>query len=233
MNQGFRLLAAAGIVIALIAGAALFVINRNRQATAVATPSPGPLLDTPAPTFIPFGSATPFPLLILPSSSPTASGSPVSSPRSSATASTSPTATPTVAPVYSCQYLVAQPTSGSAPLSVKFTATGFGSTVANYEFIFGDGTPSVRQTGTTASHTYNNAGNFVAQLKVYDSQGNITADKGGDCLRSITVRAVPTPAASPQAGSTLPKTGPEDWLWLAIIPVIGAGIYLYKKYRLI
>lgn len=232
MDSGFRTLAVIGIIIALVAGGALFLINRTRTQQAQVTPTPGPLEGTPSPTFLPFGTTTPFPLLILPTTSPTGS------PRATATSTPRVTATPTgtPAPQLSCLYLTAQPADGTAPLSVRFTASGFGaivSTIAEYEFTFGDASAAVRQSGSTSTHTYTTAGNFVANLRIRDNSGNVIALPGGECRRSINVRAVPTVDGSPKPAGQLPKTGPEEWLWLAVLPAIGVGIYLYKKYRLI
>lgn len=233
MNQTFRALAAVGIIIIVIAGSALFVINRTRQQQlAQATPTPGPLLGTPAPTFVPFGSSTPFPLITFGTGSPTpiATSSATPRPTTSAIPSGSPVAT------YACQYLTAQPAEGTAPLNVRFTAAGFGSTsstIREYEFNFGDGSATVRQAGTSATHRYTSSGNFVASLRIRDNQGNIIAIPGGECRRSIIVRGAPTPAGTSTSSGQLPKTGPEEWLWIISLPVIGLGFYLYKRFRLI
>jgi hypothetical protein len=82
--------------------------------------------------------------------------------------------------------LTAKPTSGKAPLKVKFDGSGSfdqdtappPDTIASYTFNFGDGSAAVTQSTPTTSHTYfhnkacgNAACNYVAQLSVTDSRG--------------------------------------------------------------
>jgi PKD repeat protein len=65
----------------------------------------------------------------------------------------------------------ATPTSGFAPLAVAFTSNGSSDpdgTIASYSWVFGDGGTA---TGATASHTYQNPGNYSAVLTVTDNQG--------------------------------------------------------------
>lgn len=72
--------------------------------------------------------------------------------------------------------LSANPTSGTVPLTVNFSAVGStdpdGSVVA-YSWTFGDGTTG---TGASTSHTYQSAGSYVAALTVTDNSG-LTASK--------------------------------------------------------
>ena len=71
----------------------------------------------------------------------------------------------------------ATPSSGTVPVVVNFSSAGSsdpdGSIVA-YEWAFGDG--SSVAAGPSASHTYNLAGTYAAQLKVTDNSG-LTATK--------------------------------------------------------
>jgi glucose/arabinose dehydrogenase/PKD repeat protein len=71
--------------------------------------------------------------------------------------------------------LAADVTSGPAPLSVQFDASGStdpdaGDTLT-YIWDFGDGTTGVETTGATVSHVYSNAGTFTAALTVRDNHG--------------------------------------------------------------
>ena len=68
------------------------------------------------------------------------------------------------------------PTSGPAPLTVNFDASGSsdpdaGDTIASYTFRFGDGSTPVTQSTPTVSHSYANPGTYHATLTVTDSRG--------------------------------------------------------------
>src|SRR5438552_13937181 len=75
--------------------------------------------------------------------------------------------------------LTATPTSGTAPLAVKFNGSGSydpdtappPDTIASYTFNFGDRSPLVTQSTPTISHTYSASGIYAAQLTVKDSRG--------------------------------------------------------------
>jgi hypothetical protein len=75
--------------------------------------------------------------------------------------------------------LLASPTSGTAPLLVKFDASSSsdpdpGDSIVSYKFNFGDGSdPETRSTPTT-SHIYNSAGNYNATLNVVDDRGGVS-----------------------------------------------------------
>ena len=63
------------------------------------------------------------------------------------------------------------PSSGEAPLSVSFNASGSYDSdgfIASYTWSFGDGGSG---SGVTASHTYSSAGTYAAQLTVTDDDG--------------------------------------------------------------
>ncbi|MCL6642065.1 MAG: PKD domain-containing protein [Candidatus Bipolaricaulota bacterium] len=68
---------------------------------------------------------------------------------------------------------VVTPTTGEAPLTVSFDASGSSDpdgTIAQYEWDF-DNDGTVDATGATVSHTYTSAGLYVAVLTVTDSTG--------------------------------------------------------------
>jgi len=63
------------------------------------------------------------------------------------------------------------PASGGAPLSVSFNASGSYDTdgnIVSYQWSFGDGSS---RSGAEITHTYQNAGSFVAKLTITDNQG--------------------------------------------------------------
>ncbi len=75
--------------------------------------------------------------------------------------------------------LTATPTSGTAPLAVKFNGSGSydpdtappPDTIASYTFNFGDPSPVVTQPTPIISHTYTASGIYPATLTVTDSRG--------------------------------------------------------------
>lgn len=90
----------------------------------------------------------------------------------------------------------ANPTSGTAPLAVTFSASGSSDpdgAIASYEWAFGNGATA---TGPAPSHTYTAAGSYIATLTVTDNGGarasaNVT----------ISVGAAPAAPASPTSAS--------------------------------
>jgi PKD repeat protein len=72
---------------------------------------------------------------------------------------------PSAPPVVSIAF---NPSSGSVPLNVDFTANVSGATASKYNWSFGDGMTS---TAALPSHTYNAAGNYTAAVTVTDSSG--------------------------------------------------------------
>ncbi|MCA0239310.1 MAG: PKD domain-containing protein [Proteobacteria bacterium] len=67
--------------------------------------------------------------------------------------------------------LSATPVSGTAPLTVAFSAAGSADadgSIASYQWTFGDGGSA---SGASASHVYTAAGSYTAQLKVTDNLG--------------------------------------------------------------
>ena len=71
--------------------------------------------------------------------------------------------------------LTASPTSGFAPLTVAFDASGSsdpdaGDRVASYTFRFGDGSTPVTQSSPTISHTYASAGTYHASVTATDGR---------------------------------------------------------------
>ena len=82
------------------------------------------------------------------------------------------------------------PPSGGAPLSVSFNASGSydsDGSITLYTWSFGD---DRNGSGVTASHTYNSAGTYAAQLTVTDNDGSTDT-----VSRSITVIEPAPPSA--------------------------------------
>ena len=70
----------------------------------------------------------------------------------------------------------ASPSFGDVPLEVSFDGSGssdpdFGDAVTSYLWNFGDGSPDVETTTSTANHTYTGAGTYTATLTVRDESG--------------------------------------------------------------
>jgi glucose/arabinose dehydrogenase len=96
------------------------------------------------------------------------------------------------------------PTSGPAPLTVTFDATGSsdpdpGDTLT-YFWDFGDGTPEVSTTSLTIQHTYTATGQFTARLRVRDNDFAFSAP---DTVQVQPGNAAPVPSiANPGAAET-------------------------------
>jgi pseudomonalisin len=72
--------------------------------------------------------------------------------------------------------IAATPSTGAAPLTVKFNASGShdpnsGGSIKQYSFNFGDGSALVTQSTSTVSHVYTAAASHVASVTVTDSEG--------------------------------------------------------------
>ena len=132
--------------------------------------------------------------------------------------------------------LLASVTEGTAPLTVTFTGQGedTGGNIAEYEFNFGDssaGQPQlVKTSGNQASHTYHNPGTFIASLLVKDSRG---VWHGGDqCKVNLTVRSKPQVLGAQVPPKKLPVTGAPALIALGVPAMVGAGAYLYRRFKL-
>jgi PKD repeat protein len=102
----------------------------------------------------------------------------------------------------------AMPTSGAAPLTVAFSASGSSDPdgpIATYAWTFGDGTTG---SGPTPTRIYSTAGSFTATLTVTDTQG-ATASANV----AITVTPAPAPPAAPAnlSASASGKTVTVRW----------------------
>lgn len=100
--------------------------------------------------------------------------------------------------------LKANPTSGNAPLNVRFDASGsydpdFSDTIASYTFRFGDGSADLTTGAPVVNHTYQVPGTYAARLVVKDSRG---AESENTAQQVITVSARPTPTPTPAPTAT-------------------------------
>ncbi len=90
----------------------------------------------------------------------------------------------------------ASPISGDIPLTVNFNGSGstdpdIGSTITNYIWNFGDGSPGLTTTTALTAHTYNTPGTFTATLKVQDNLGLLSTNT--DSLQIFPGNTPPTP----------------------------------------
>jgi len=85
--------------------------------------------------------------------------------------------------------ITAQPSSGTAPLTVTFSAAGSydpDGSIQNCSWDFGDGTSTA---GTEVTHTYDSPGNYIVVLTVTDDRGSTSQD-----TVTVHVNAGPTAA---------------------------------------
>jgi LPXTG-motif cell wall-anchored protein len=163
---------------------------------------------------------------------PTVSPSPTVEP----TTTPSPTSTPKVEdePESRCEGLSASPTGGVAPLTVRFTGSGFDEDgkIKLYKFDFGDASDGQsqiwEQEGSEAYHRYQYEGKYFASLHVKDSRGN-WRNGNDDCKVEITVSNRPQVLGA-STTNELPKTGSPITLFLGLISLSGIGAYLRKKF---
>lgn len=175
-----------------------------------------------------------------PTPTPTPTATPTSTPTSTPTASPSPTPTnPPVSPNSSCTSLKASVTSGTKPLTVTFTGAGSDSdgSIQSYQFNFGDNSNGQDQIVTTSnnqvSHVYHNSGSYTANLIVKDSRGVWVGSGNTNCQVNINVNNPPQVLGA-TAPPALPSTGASDtWILLAAPFLIGSGVYIFRKFRLI
>ncbi|HET9485421.1 MAG TPA: PKD domain-containing protein, partial [Xanthomonadales bacterium] len=104
--------------------------------------------------------------------------------------------------------LSAVPQGGAAPLEVGFDASGsldpdVGDTIASYALDFGDGTPVATGSSPDFTHTYTQAGSYVASLSVTDSRGMQSASPAQATITVTTPQAA-TPPGAPQIGAATP-----------------------------
>lgn len=148
------------------------------------------------------------------------------------------TFTPSSQPTSACGRLSASITSGTAPLTVTFIGYGSDSegAIQEYEFNFGDSSGNqpqlVRQTSSTASHRYENPGQYIASLLVKDSRGNWVGSEQ-NCRININVYSQPQVLGA-TAPSSLPPTGSHELSLglFSLFPLL-IGSFLRNKFKLV
>jgi len=165
---------------------------------------------------------------------------PIPTPEPTATSTPAPTQITNTSPV--CSSLVADISSGSAPLVVNFTTVGSDSdgTIAKATFNYGDGVvEDINQGGGLGTssislqnpHTFNSAGSFTTNVVLTDDRSGVSTPSG--CSQIVTVNPgsitpSPTEVITPTTiPPTLPPTGPDAQIMAIgafgiIISVIGA-----------
>jgi glucose/arabinose dehydrogenase len=106
--------------------------------------------------------------------------------------------------------VVANPTSGDIPLEVSFDGSGsndpdFEDAVTSYLWNFGDGSPAVETTTSSANHTYTEAGTYTATLTVRDNSG-------AEDTASVRIDAgnqAPTPVIESPSANLLYRVGQQ------------------------
>lgn len=153
------------------------------------------------------------------------------------TTTVTPTPTPSDEPESRCSGLSASPTSGTAPLTVRFNGSGFDEDgeIQKYRFDFGDasgGQPQIwTQDDSEASHRYEFAGTYFAALHIQDSRGNWRNGEN-DCKVEITVKAKPDVMGGSDV-QTLPETGSPIALASTLLSVGALGAYAFKRFKLL
>jgi hypothetical protein len=108
--------------------------------------------------------------------------------------------------------LKANPTSGSAPLTVNFDGSGStdpdaGDGIASYTFSFGDGSPDVTQSSPTISHTYKHGGAFFATLTVKDTHNTSSLNVASVVIKTSAQLVNISTRVRAQTGDNIPIAG--------------------------
>ena len=120
--------------------------------------------------------------------------------------------------------IAATPSSGTAPLAVKFTGTGASSVttdVLSYLWTFGDGSTSTEQ---SPSHTFSAAGTYSVVLKV----SNATGQSGSAVAQSVTVTAAtatPVPVCTVSASASTVNAGSSSTLTASCSPAATSYVW--------
>lgn len=146
--------------------------------------------------------------------------------------------TPTPGPQSRCFNLEADPSEGTAPLTVRFSAhaddPATQGKIKEYRFDFDDasgGQPQVWfQKEAIAYHRYEIPGEYEATLRIQDSAGNWR--ESGDCTTDIKVNAAPS-VLSASTPAKLPSAGPSILGILGLLGIMPVGYFLYRRFRII
>jgi len=176
-----------------------------------------------------------------PTPTPTITITPTVTPTVTITPTVTPTTTITPTPHHEdesrCVGLSASPTEGTAPLTVKFTGSGYDKNgdIKEYEFDFGDTSdwqPQVwNTTDSEAAHRYENPGTYTAHLKVKD-QGGQWRNGNDDCKKEIKVTKEPQVLAA-SAPKGLPETGLPEMVLFGSFAGGPLGVFIYRRFKLV
>ena len=127
--------------------------------------------------------------------------------------------------------LTAQPSSGSSPLTVAFTATPVGTADAStwYAIDFGDGsrgTMTVSSSTLSASHTYTKTGTFTVRLLRDGALCGTVGSYSYGCTREFqedSIRIVVTSSGSTQSGVSLSSLSPQQGSVGTQVTLTGSG----------
>lgn len=122
--------------------------------------------------------------------------------------------------------LLATPTTGDAPLTVSFDASGstdsdLCDTVAAYTFNFGDGGGPVVTPSPTIMHTYNSPGQYRATVRAVDSRGLISSNTASanieveNCLSTSAVSSTGSCFTADAFSGTVDVTAEGGCGWTA------------------
>jgi hypothetical protein len=150
---------------------------------------------------------------------PTTTTTPTPTVTGTPTPTTTPSPTPTGGPSSMCEYLHADKTSGSPPLTVNFEGKGFDPTrVKGFRFTFGDGEKKEVFGSFTSdhiekvSHTYAQTSTYKAKLEILDDgdhwktrpECEVTVKTGEGPTATEVAEATPTETTLPVAGLKIP-----------------------------
>ena len=204
------------------------VLSSTTPATIViggAGPSGSPI-SIPTGVLTPTPTATEIPTIVI--DTPTQAPIPTDTPSVTPTIAPSPSGSSSANAVPICNNLaVDRSTTGTAPFSITFTASGTDAdgTISKVNFNFGDGGVSgdittsggigTNSVNVATSHTYNNAGTYTASAVLTDDGGDVSTataceqtiivqgGTGGGTATTITSTPIPTLAATGSVATTI------------------------------
>lgn len=134
---------------------------------------------------------------------------------------------PTVTPAAKCDLLKLDVSSGrKVDANVTYTATG-GASLKSVTFDWGDSTPALVTSSTSANHTYAKDGNYtVKSITTFNVGGS---DQSTFCTAQVSFNTPTTP--TPQVGKSLPNTGAGSTLGIfaGVSALAGAGHYIVSR----
>lgn len=130
-----------------------------------------------------------------------------------------------------CTQLTAYPNTGTIPLTVHFTGSGFDAdgSLATFEFDFGDGKlqrieKNIGESGSIEiDHTYTTIGSFQAKLKVKDDN-NIWSESVDKCLTTVLTKSGGNSYGAPVlAAATTTTPSPRVTTTVTVTPTVAVS----------